>query len=120
MYKYTSKGIGFSALHQGKPGDTSHAVVDEKNVSTAHALRDGEEVRPRQTEKTDRVHTPLTDWLDGQDVMLTLHISERTLYNYRQQGLLPYTRFAGKIYYRRSDLEALLDQNYSLYNTKNN
>lgn len=66
------------------------------------------------------VHTPLTDWLDSQDVMLTLHISERTLFNYRQRGILPFTRFAGKIFYRRSDLEALLDQNYNMYNNLKN
>lgn len=52
-------------------------------------------------------------WIDGQDVMQTLHISQRTLQSLRDGGVLPYSRINGKFYYKVSDLEKLLEENYS-------
>lgn len=52
-------------------------------------------------------------WIDGQDVMLALNISKRTLQSLRDSELLPYSRINGKFYYKVSDLEALLENNYS-------
>ncbi|MEX2335706.1 MAG: helix-turn-helix domain-containing protein [Fulvivirga sp.] len=51
-------------------------------------------------------------WIDGQDVMQTLHISKRTLQTLRDQGVLPYSRINGKFYYKVSDLEKILEANY--------
>ena len=53
------------------------------------------------------------EWIDGQDVMQTLHISKRTLQSLRDNGVLPYSRINGKFYYKVSDIEALLESNYS-------
>ena len=52
-------------------------------------------------------------WIDGQDVMLALKISKRTLQSLRDNGTLPFSRIKGKFYYKVSDLEALLENNYS-------
>lgn len=49
-------------------------------------------------------------WLDKQDLLQWLHISERTLQGWRSKGLLPYSAIGGKLYYRLSDVEALLEQ----------
>ena len=57
-------------------------------------------------------------WIDGQDVMQTLHISPRTLQSLRDNGVLPYSRINGKFYYKVSDLEKLLEDNYSPSKTK--
>ena len=61
--------------------------------------------------------SPLTDklegWLDNQDVLQILHISPRTLQTLRSNGTLPFSRIKGKFYYKVSDLEALLESNYS-------
>lgn len=54
----------------------------------------------------------LEDWIDNQDVMSRLHISVRTLQKLRSNGILPYTKVNGKIYYRRQDVEELLNKNY--------
>jgi len=51
-------------------------------------------------------------WIDSQDVMLTLHISQRTLHTLRKNGTLPYSRIRGKFYYKVSDIEELLNANY--------
>lgn len=53
------------------------------------------------------------EWIDGQDVMLSLNISKRTLQSLRDTGILPYSRINGKFYYKVADLEALLESNYS-------
>ncbi len=54
----------------------------------------------------------LEDWIDNQDVMSRLHISIRTLQKLRSNGILPYTKINGKIYYLRQDVEELLNRNY--------
>jgi len=61
----------------------------------------------------DNTHNDLTDWIDNQVVMLTLHISLRTLQTLRSNGTLPYTRINNKIYYLRRDVEKLLNDNYT-------
>ena len=53
------------------------------------------------------------EWIDGQDVMQILHISKRTLQSLRDNETLPYSRINGKFYYRLSDLESLMEENYS-------
>ena len=41
-----------------------------------------------------------------------LYISPRTLQDYRDRKIIPYTQFAGKILYKASDLEGILEENY--------
>jgi len=53
------------------------------------------------------------DWIDSQDVMLKLHISVRTLQYWRTEGLLPYSRIRGKIYYRKTDIISILNKHYN-------
>lgn len=61
----------------------------------------------------DSTNNGLKDWMDNQDVMLALHVSLRTLQTLRSNGTLPYSRINNKIYYRRRDIEKLLNDNYS-------
>ena len=61
----------------------------------------------------DSTHNDLTDWIDNQVVMLTLHISLRTLQTLRSNGTLPYSRINNKIYYLRRDVEKLLNDTYT-------
>jgi hypothetical protein len=63
--------------------------------------------------------TPLSDWLDNQDVMQALHISTRTLQTLRSNGTLPYSRIGNKIYYKRSDIQRILQDNYTMYKIRN-
>lgn len=59
-------------------------------------------------------------WIDGQDVMQSLHISKRTLQSLRDNGTLPYSRINGKFYYKLSDIERMLESNYSTFKNLNN
>lgn len=57
-------------------------------------------------------------WLDNQEVLQFLHISLRTLQTLRSKGTLPYSKIRGKFYYKVSDIEQLLQENYYNHNFK--
>lgn len=48
----------------------------------------------------------------GEEIMEKLHLSKRTLQNYRDDGTLPYTKIGDKILYRNSDIARILEENY--------
>ncbi len=69
----------------------------------------------RRIKEVAQTHKPLfggEHFLTGKEVCERLYISPRTLQDYRDKGIIPYTQFAGKILYKASDLEKLLDKHY--------
>lgn len=57
-------------------------------------------------------------WVNGIQVQIELNISEKTLYRHRRSGKIPYSRIRGKIYYKLSDVEDLLQKNYRIEKPK--
>ena len=51
-------------------------------------------------------------YLSGEDVCRLLHISKRTLQQYRDDNILPFIQVDGKIIYKESDILTILEQNY--------
>ncbi|WP_018675953.1 helix-turn-helix domain-containing protein [Riemerella columbina] len=51
-------------------------------------------------------------WLDTQEVCLLLGISKRALQNYKDRGILPYSYINRKNYYKQTDIDRLLAENY--------
>lgn len=51
-------------------------------------------------------------WLDIQEVCQQLKISKRTLQSYRDDRILSFSQIAGKIYFKSSDIEDLLERHY--------
>ena len=51
-------------------------------------------------------------FLTGKEVCERLYISPRTLQDYRDRKIIPYTQFAGKTLYKVSNLEKLLEDDY--------
>jgi len=51
-------------------------------------------------------------FLTNNDLRKILHISERTLQEYRDTGMLPYIKITGKILYKESDVLKVLEENY--------
>lgn len=51
-------------------------------------------------------------YLSGEDVCKLLHISKRTLQQYRDDHILPYIQIGGKIIYKESDILKTLEKNY--------
>ena len=59
------------------------------------------------------------EWIDGQIVMQMLNISPRTLFTLRASGTLPFSRIRKKIYYKRSDIDKILNDNYTMFELRN-
>lgn len=51
-------------------------------------------------------------WFDTSDVLMALRISRGTLQKLRNQGILPFVRLYGKLFYKAKDLDALLNSRY--------
>ena len=69
----------------------------------------------KRIKEVAQTHKPLyggEHFLTGKEVCERLYISPRTLQDYRNRRIIPYTQFAGKILYKTSDLERLLEDNY--------
>ncbi|MBF1188503.1 MAG: helix-turn-helix domain-containing protein [[Eubacterium] sulci] len=62
-----------------------------------------------------QTHRPLFEgelYLTSREVCERFFLSPRTLQDYRDKGIVPYTQIAGKILYRLSDLQRILQENY--------
>lgn len=85
---------------------------------------DNEEIIAHQemiTELRNRIENILNNYrpvmngeiyLSGQDICKLLHISKRTLQQYRDDNILPYIQIGGKIIYKETDILTVLEQNY--------
>lgn len=51
-------------------------------------------------------------YLTGEEVCRILHITTRTLQDYRAQRIIPFISLPGKTLYRQSDLLRMLEENY--------
>jgi len=51
-------------------------------------------------------------FLSGKEVCELLHITKRTLQQYRDDGLFPYIQIGGKILFKQSDILKVLEANY--------
>ena len=69
----------------------------------------------KRIKEVAQTHKPLfggEQFLTGKEVCERLYISPRTLQDYRDKRIIPYTQFAGKILYKVSDLERMLKNSY--------
>jgi excisionase family DNA binding protein len=63
--------------------------------------------------RTYKAESKLSDqWLTIAETCKLLSISRRTLQSYRDQGILPFSQYAGKIYFKAADIESHLQRNY--------
>ncbi|GHU15012.1 DNA-binding protein [Betaproteobacteria bacterium] len=51
-------------------------------------------------------------YLTDREVSERLKVSRRTLQDYRTEGKIPYYQLGGKVLYRESDIEKMLNENY--------
>ena len=51
-------------------------------------------------------------WIDNFEIMTRYHVSQRTLQSLRSNGKLPYTIFANRCFYRKTDVQALFKSRY--------
>jgi transcriptional antiterminator len=65
-----------------------------------------------------KTENPAHRWLTNKDVSEMLSVTERTLQNYRDKGILPFSQVGTKIYYLESDIELFLQNHYQSINNK--
>lgn len=51
-------------------------------------------------------------WLDSSEVIRALKISNRTLQNYRDRNMIPFSKIGNKVYFKASDIERFLADHY--------
>ena len=52
-------------------------------------------------------------YLAGEEVCSQLRLSTRTLQEYRNAGTLPFYKIGGKILYKESDIQTMLERHYN-------
>ena len=52
-------------------------------------------------------------YLSGEEVCSQLRLSTRTLQEYRNLGILPFYKIGGKILYKQSDIQTMLERHYN-------
>ena len=75
----------------------------------------------KRIKEVAQIYKPLfggEHFLTGKEVCERLYVSPRTLQDYRDRRIIPYTQFAGKILYKESDLEKILMMNYKNNNLR--
>lgn len=91
-----------------------YETISKETPEMKQLISDIQEVSKRLREIA-QTHRPLFGgeiYLMGREVCERLFVSPRTLQDYRDKGIIPYTQIAGKILYRLSDINRLLQENY--------
>ena len=89
----------------------------QNNVNELITLRTSgvEDAMKSMKDRVTSNYRPLLNgerYLSDVEVSHRLKVSRRTLQDYRDNGTLPYFKLGGKVLYRESDLEALLQRCY--------
>ena len=88
-------------------------VITIESDAFAQIMSKLKSLEDRFTELKDKSENPLKEkWLDNQEMMQLLKISKRTLQYYRDDKIIPFSQVGSKIYYKASDIEKFLKQNY--------
>ena len=91
-----------------------HEIVNRETPEMKELISGIREMTKRLKEIAE-THRPLFGgeiYLTGRELFKRLFISPRTLQDYRDKGIIPYTQIAGKILYQLSDINQLLQENY--------
>jgi len=69
----------------------------------------------RKANRLSESYKPLFNgerYVTDRELSERLHVSRRTLQDYRASGILPYIILGGKVLYREGDVQRLLERNY--------
>lgn len=85
-----------------------YILIESEKVDSL--LSEMKEIR-NLIERKDREEY-LNKWIPKPEAKKKLNVCLKTLDNYLKNGILPYSRFAGKIYIKIGDIENHLERNY--------
>ena len=66
-----------------------------------------------QSQISQKADTKKETFLDNQEFLLHLKISKRTAQTWRDEGKISFSQVGNKIYYKLSDVEKLMQENYN-------
>lgn len=84
---------------------------DERIASAMNALRIGAK-KVRELSQSYRPPLNGERYMTDKEVSERLKVSRRTLQEYRNDRKLPFILFGGKVLYRETDIESMLDEGY--------
>jgi hypothetical protein len=82
--------------------------MKRKNLKAVEAGDDSPSTHVNEEKSLRNKPTLQEAWLAKRDVMELMQISERTLQNWRTNGIIPYSKIHGKLYYKESDIQQML------------
>lgn len=85
-----------------------------KETPEMKQLISGIKTLSKRVREIAQTHRPLFEgelYITSREVCERLFLSPRTLQDYRDKGIFPYTQIVGKILYRFSDLQRILQEN---------
>ena len=89
-------------------------IQDSKSPETVAFIKKLTELATL-VKKAFNMRTPVLNgekYLTNKDICRLLHMSKRTLQDYRDDGKVGYIQISGKILYKQSDVLKLLEDNY--------
>ena len=89
-------------------------MMTRESAGVLHFLRTLDRLlgRVERVLKSNRPTLNGERYLTDREVSERLKISRRTLQDYRTMGYISYYQLGGKILYRESDIQKMLDENY--------
>lgn len=89
-------------------------LLDRKSVDIAQFFTALDEMLDsvNQALKNRTSHLNGEKFLTNKDVCQMLHVSSRTLQDWRDKGIIPFIQIKGKILYKESEIFKLLEQNH--------
>jgi len=66
-----------------------------------------------KTEVSSTSKSKADDFVDNADFIKLMNISKRTAQAWRDEGKIAFSQVGGKIYYKMSDVQELLNHNYN-------
>jgi len=65
-----------------------------------------------QSEVSNKQKSTVDTFVDTQEFIQIMNISKRLAQEWRDKGIIPFSQIGSKIYYRMTDIQALLDKHY--------
>jgi len=89
--------------------------MNNKNVSHVAYSKIMEKLNSivQRLDQKPQKETIVENWMDVQEVCKALKICKRTLQYYRKKGMLPSSQIGAKIYFKATDVQNVLENNYS-------
>lgn len=93
---------------------TDENVLTQKDEPMASVFRAFHECIKHIDLLMGTYHPPLNGerYLTDEELSQRIKVNRRTLHEYRSQGVLPYIRMGGKLLYRESDIETMMNANH--------